>query len=91
LRFARTIPVRSPTIASYRHHAPAGAEESKARIGHPRDREQERIDGIPEENRELFDTISSGAERHRKLGLTQDELFGLFDLKCPEGPVKFAA
>jgi len=52
---------------------------------------EERIDRILEEKRELFDTIFSGAERHRKLGLTQQELFGLFDLKCPDGPVKFAA
>lgn len=52
---------------------------------------EERIDRILEEKRELFDTIFSGAEKHRKLGLTQEELFGLFDLKCPGGPVKFAA
>ncbi|MFH1266858.1 MAG: DEAD/DEAH box helicase [Planctomycetota bacterium] len=52
---------------------------------------EERINHILEEKRELFDTIFSGAEGHRKLGLTQQELFGLFDLKCPGGPIKFAA
>ncbi|MFH1922539.1 MAG: DEAD/DEAH box helicase [Planctomycetota bacterium] len=52
---------------------------------------EERINHILEEKRELFNTIFSGAEGHRKLGLTQQELFGLFDLKCPGGPIKFAA
>jgi SNF2 family DNA or RNA helicase len=52
---------------------------------------EERIDRILEEKRELFDTIFSGTERRRKLGLSQEELFGLFDLKCPGGAVKFAA
>ena len=52
---------------------------------------EERIDRILQEKRELFDTIFSGAEAHRNLGLTQDELFGLFDLKCPDGPVDLAA
>jgi len=52
---------------------------------------EERINLVLEEKRELFDTIFSGAEGHRKLGLTQQELFGLFDLKCPTGAVKIAA
>jgi len=52
---------------------------------------EERIDRILQEKRELFDTIFSGAQQHPKLGLTQEELFGLFDLKCPAGPLKFAA
>ena len=52
---------------------------------------EERIDRVLEEKRELFDTIFSGAETHRKLGLTQEELFGLFDLKSPAGPIDFAA
>ena len=52
---------------------------------------EERIDRILEEKRELFDTIFSGAESHRKMGLTQGELFGLFDLKCPGGPIELAA
>ena len=52
---------------------------------------EERIDRILQEKRELFDTVFSGAEAHRKLGLTQEELFGLFDLKSPGGPIHFAA
>ena len=52
---------------------------------------EERIDRVLQEKRELFDTIFSGAEPHRKLGLTQEELFGLFDLKSPAGPINFAA
>ena len=41
---------------------------------------EERIDHILQEKRELFETIFSGAEGPGKLGLTQDELFGLFAL-----------
>jgi SNF2 family DNA or RNA helicase len=52
---------------------------------------EERIDRVLEEKRELFDTIFSGAEGPQKLGLTQGELFGLFDLKCPGGPIELAA
>jgi hypothetical protein len=39
----------------------------------------------------LFDIIFSGAEGRRKLGLTQAELFGLFQLTCPAGPIDVAA
>jgi SNF2 family DNA or RNA helicase len=52
---------------------------------------EERIDRILQEKRELFDTIFSGAVPHRRLGLTQEELFGLFDLKSPAAPIDFAA
>ena len=52
---------------------------------------EERIDSVLEQKRELFDIIFSGAGRHRTMGLTQEELFGLFDLKCPGGPIDFAA
>lgn len=52
---------------------------------------EERIDRVLQEKRELFDIIFSGAEGRRKLGLTQDELFGLFKLKCPTGPIHAAA
>ena len=44
---------------------------------------EERIDRILQEKRELFDTIFSDAETPQKLGLTHDELFGLFKLKSP--------
>jgi len=43
---------------------------------------EERIDRILEEKRELFDTIFSGTETPRHLGLTQSEIFGLFHLKA---------
>ena len=52
---------------------------------------EERIDRILQEKRDLFDVIFSGAEGRRKLGLTQEELFGLFRLKCPSGPIDLAA
>lgn len=51
---------------------------------------EERINRILEEKRDLFETIFSGAEAHRKLGLTQDELFGLFHLNCPPGQARAA-
>jgi SNF2 family DNA or RNA helicase len=52
---------------------------------------EERIDRVLQEKRELFDTIFSGAEGRRKPALTQEELFGLFQLKCPSGPIDLAA
>jgi SNF2 family DNA or RNA helicase len=52
---------------------------------------EERIDRILQEKRELFETIFSGAEGRRHMGLTQEELFGLFQLKCPGGPIDLAA
>jgi SNF2 family DNA or RNA helicase len=52
---------------------------------------EERIDRILQEKRELFDIIFSGAEGRRRLGLTQEELFGLFKLRCPNGPIDLAA
>jgi len=52
---------------------------------------EERIDAILNEKRELFDAVFSGAEDRRKLGLTQEELFGLFELKCPAGRIDLAA
>lgn len=52
---------------------------------------EERIDRVLEEKRELFSMIFAGAEAQRRLGLTQQELFGLFDLKCPAGPIELAA
>jgi SNF2 family DNA or RNA helicase len=52
---------------------------------------EERIDRILQEKRELFDTIFSDAETPRKLGLTHEELFGLFRLKCPAPSIDAAA
>jgi SNF2 family DNA or RNA helicase len=41
---------------------------------------EERIDRILQEKRDLFNIVFSGATAPRKLGLTQDELFRLFQL-----------
>ena len=52
---------------------------------------EERIDRVLQEKRDLFDAIFSSAESRRKLTLTQAELFGLFQLKCPTGAIDVAA
>ena len=52
---------------------------------------EERIDQVLREKRELFDTIFSDVDPRRSLGLNQEEIFGLFKLRCPSGPIKFAA
>ncbi len=52
---------------------------------------EERIERILQQKREMVETIFSGTQPHRKLGLTQEELFGLFDLSCPGGPLSAAA
>ncbi|HVC95350.1 MAG TPA: DEAD/DEAH box helicase [Pirellulales bacterium] len=52
---------------------------------------EERINQILDEKRELFDTIFSDVQPHRHGGLTRQEIFGLFRLKCPSGPLDLAA
>ncbi len=53
---------------------------------------EERIHLVLEEKRELFETILSGTDRPQtKMGLTQKEIFGLFDLQSPSGPIHYAA
>jgi len=52
---------------------------------------EERIDLILREKRELFDIIFSDAKPHGKLGFTQEEIFGLFELKTPGRPIDVAA
>ncbi|MGE0609022.1 MAG: DEAD/DEAH box helicase [Pirellulales bacterium] len=52
---------------------------------------EERINQVLQEKRELFDTIFSDAHTPRGLGLSQQEVFGLFELKCPSGPIDLAA
>ncbi|MDO4575373.1 MAG: DEAD/DEAH box helicase [Planctomycetia bacterium] len=50
---------------------------------------EERINRILQEKRDLFETVLCGQpEKKRKLGLTQDEVFGLFKLKSPKGPIQ---
>jgi SNF2 family DNA or RNA helicase len=48
---------------------------------------EERIDQVLQEKRELFDTIFSHAARPMNLGLSQQEIFGLFKLRCPNGTI----
>ncbi len=52
---------------------------------------EERINQILEEKREIFDTIFSDTAPHLHSGLTQQEIFGLFKLRCPHGPIDVAA
>jgi SNF2 family DNA or RNA helicase len=52
---------------------------------------EERIDQILREKREVFDAIFSDVEPQANLGLTQHEIFGLFQLRCPSGPVALPA
>jgi SNF2 family DNA or RNA helicase len=49
---------------------------------------EQRIDSILQQKRDLFDTVFSGAECHRPWGLTQAEIFGLFDVKVEGGTAK---
>jgi SNF2 family DNA or RNA helicase len=51
---------------------------------------EERIDQVLREKRELFDMILSGAAP-AKLGMSQEEIFGLFKLAPPSHPLAEAA
>jgi SNF2 family DNA or RNA helicase len=51
---------------------------------------EERINEVLEHKRELFNTVFSETGAPSSMGLTQDEIFGLFKLKCPAGPVRLA-
>lgn len=55
---------------------------------------EERINQILEEKREIFDSIFNDSlvgDQPQRSGLTQAEIFGLFELKCPNGPLNLAA
>ena len=52
---------------------------------------EQRIEEILSDKRELFASIFSGAQGPRNLGLSQQEIFGLFDLRIPDSPGKEAA
>lgn len=43
---------------------------------------EQRIDAVLQQKRELFETIFSGHAGSSRIGLTQEEIFGLFDLRC---------
>lgn len=52
---------------------------------------EDRINQVLEEKREMFDTIFSQTHAPRSAGLSHDEIFGLFDLTTPKGPLDRAA
>jgi SNF2 family DNA or RNA helicase len=51
---------------------------------------EERIDQVLRDKRELFDTIFADERATAHRGLSQQEIFGLFKLKCPSGPIRVA-
>lgn len=51
---------------------------------------EERINQVLEEKRELFATIFSETGAPRSAGLSQHEIFGLFNLRTPKGPMRQA-
>jgi len=51
---------------------------------------EQRIDEVLQQKRQLFDTIFSD-QGGAKLGMSQDDIFGLFQLQSPHGPIKIAA
>jgi len=52
---------------------------------------EERINEVLERKREMFNTIFSETASPSSSGLTQDEIFGLFKLRTPKGPIKRVA
>jgi SNF2 family DNA or RNA helicase len=48
---------------------------------------EQRIHAILEEKRELFRQILTGDEASNKRGLTKEEIFGLFNLRTPQGKI----
>ena len=52
---------------------------------------EQRIDQILREKRALFDMILGDVETRTTASLTQQEIFGLFKLRCPAGPIDTAA
>jgi len=52
---------------------------------------EERINQILEHKRALFDTVIGQTAAPASLGLTHDDIFGLFNLRTPKGPIHAAA
>ena len=52
---------------------------------------EERINEVLQRKREMFNTIFSETATPSSSGLTQDEIFGLFKLRTPKGPIKRVA
>ena len=52
---------------------------------------EERINQVLEHKRALFDQIIGQTAAPANLGLTHDDIFGLFNLRTPKGPIRAAA
>jgi SNF2 family DNA or RNA helicase len=52
---------------------------------------EERINQVLEHKRALFDTVIGQTSAPASLGLTHDDIFGLFNLRTPKGPIQAAA
>lgn len=52
---------------------------------------EERINQVLEEKRDLFAAVLGQTETPRSFGLTQNDVFGLFNLRTPNGEIKPAA
>ncbi len=52
---------------------------------------EQRIDQILEEKRELFKEVFEGATPAQSLGFSSDEIFSLFNLHSPKGPIRGVA
>ncbi len=52
---------------------------------------EQRINQVLEEKRELFNSVFSEVHSPRSAGLTQTEIFGLFNLRTPQGPIRDVA
>jgi len=52
---------------------------------------EERINEVLEHKREMFNTIFSETGSPSSTGLTHDEIFGLFKLRTPKGPIRNVA
>ena len=52
---------------------------------------EDRIDQVLRQKRELFETILGDVEARPELGLSHQEIFGLFQLRCPAGPFRMDA
>ena len=52
---------------------------------------EERIDQVLQEKRQLFEALFSEAGTPSDIHITKEEIFGLFNLSSPKGPIKLAA
>jgi hypothetical protein len=52
---------------------------------------EERINQVLQHKRDLFDLILGQTTAPASLGLSQSEIFGLFNLRTPKGAIKVAA